>query len=544
MKKHLRKFWFLLGVAMLLIGVTAQGQLIWSNGPAMSTARSQHTATRLKDGRILLVGGMLDGVALANVEIYDPESNSYQLTGSLNEPRFDHSATLLPDGRVLVVAGNDNREYTRGGYYLSSAEIYDPSNGSWSVTQPLYFHGVGHCAILFKDGRVLVVAGDIRPGDDGADDGVEIFDPLNNTWSAAAYHTGIGESPTATLLNDGRVLFTRNYNTETDIAETDIYDPTSNTWQSAGAISTGHIYGATTVLLQDGRVMVIGGKDYVHVLSQVDIYDPDTGIWSQAAPLHQGRLAHTATVLPDGRVVVVGGFKRWEDDWQNPDNYLNSVEIYNPCTGQWEEGPALQASRGFHTSTLLRDGRLFVAGGHSPYLYSTEVLRMIAAPLIHYVCPTGAAVPPYTNWMTAAKNIQAAIDVSMDGDTILVTNGVYDSGGVVVSGRPTNRIAITKAIIVRSVNGPAVTVIRGSEAVGGWNGNGDGAVRCVYMTNGAVLAGFILTNGYTRMYGDLDRERSGRGVWCEGSIRGVEQLCADWEQCFFWWRWGIRRHVA
>ncbi len=82
------------------------------------------------------------------------------------------------------------------------------------------------------------------------------------------------------------------------------------------------------------------GSDYVHVLSQVDIYDPDTGIWSQAAPLHQGRLAHTATVLPDGRVVVVGEFKRWEDDWQSADDFLNSVEIYNPCTGQWEEGPA------------------------------------------------------------------------------------------------------------------------------------------------------------------------------------------------------------
>ena len=100
-----------------------------------------------------------------------------------------------------------------------------------------------------------------------------------------------------------------------------------------------------------------------HVLSNVDIYDPVAKTWSQAAPLHQGRVVHTATVLPDGRVAVVGGFKGCYGDWQNPDNYLNSVEIYNPCTGQWEEGPALQSSRGFHTSTLLRDGRLFVAGG-------------------------------------------------------------------------------------------------------------------------------------------------------------------------------------
>ena len=76
----------------------------------MSTPRSQHTATLLKDGRILLVGGCRMVARLANVEIYDPVSNTYQPTGSLNTPRSAHSATLLPDGRVLVVGGYGNQQ--------------------------------------------------------------------------------------------------------------------------------------------------------------------------------------------------------------------------------------------------------------------------------------------------------------------------------------------------------------------------------------------------------------------------------------------------
>ena len=127
----------------------------------------------------------------------------------------------------------------------------------------------------------------------------------------------------------------------------------------------------------------------------------------------------------------------------------------------------------------------------------------------HYVSLSGGNVSPYTSWGTAATNIQYAIDVSTSGDIVLVTNGVYATGGRVVYGAMTNRVAITKSVTVQSVNGPDLTVIIGQGPAG------NSAVRCAYVGTNATLSGFTLTNGFTRASGDSYAEQSGGGAWCE-----------------------------
>src|SRR5215472_15043101 len=98
--------------------------------------------------------------------------------------------------------------------------------------------------------------------------------------------------------------------------------------------------------------------------------------------------------------------------------------------------------------------------------------------------------PPYSDWSTAATNIQDAINVASDGDLIWVTNGVYQTGGLAMAGTLTNRVALNKAVTVQSVNGPFVTFIEGAGAT-----NGAAAVRCAWLTNHATLTGFTLTQG-------------------------------------------------
>jgi parallel beta-helix repeat protein len=151
----------------------------------------------------------------------------------------------------------------------------------------------------------------------------------------------------------------------------------------------------------------------------------------------------------------------------------------------------------------------------------------LLAGLLAGLCPSGEAAtryvnlnnaapaPPYTTWATAATNIQDAVDVAATGEEILVTNGVYQTGARGIYGGPawyeiSNRVAVTKPVTVRSVNGPAVTQIVGSGPIG------PAAVRCVYLASGAALVGFTLTNGATQASSDFYWTQCGGGVCCAG----------------------------
>ena len=113
-------------------------------------------------------------------------------------------------------------------------------------------------------------------------------------------------------------------------------------------------------------------------------------------------------------------------------------------------------------------------------------------------------IAPYSDWSMAATNIQDAVDAAAAGDTVMVTNGIYATGGRKWFDSGTNQVTVTNAITLRSVNGPASTVIQGHQA------SGTNAVRCVLLGANAVLTGFTLTNGG----GGIGNYPDGGGVYC------------------------------
>jgi len=157
----------------------------------------------------------------------------------------------------------------------------------------------------------------------------------------------------------------------------------------------------------------------------------------------------------------------------------------------------------------------------SPNAPRSVLVLVLALPLF-WVAAAGATVryvdlnspssaPPFSTWDIAATNIQDAVNIADPGDQIVVSNGVYRIGGVAVYSSMTNRLAITKAVTVQSANGPEVTLIEGYRVPGTTNGNG--AIRCVWLTNGAALIGFTLTNGATFNAGGSVDVISGGGVF-------------------------------
>ncbi|MBV7335818.1 hypothetical protein KFU94_47780 [Chloroflexi bacterium TSY] len=138
----------------------------WSATGSMSVSRAQHTATTLNDGRVLVAGG-IDSPVYASVtydsaELFDPATGNWTTTGSMTATRSEHTATLLNDGRVLVVGGR-----SQFGWLHTSTEIYDPVTGIWTATGSMSTSRAQHTATLLNDGRVLVVSLDIA----------ELFDP-------------------------------------------------------------------------------------------------------------------------------------------------------------------------------------------------------------------------------------------------------------------------------------------------------------------------------------------------------------------------------
>ena len=118
--------------------------------------------------------------------------------GSLANGRYNHTATLLKDGRVLVVGGND-------GSPLSSAQIYDPAANSWSNTASMGVARTGLAAVLLDSGKVLVAGGKV-PGEADYSRSAEVYDPATNAWTAVGAMATGRYQPTMTLLADGRVL--------------------------------------------------------------------------------------------------------------------------------------------------------------------------------------------------------------------------------------------------------------------------------------------------------------------------------------------------
>ncbi len=150
--------------------------------------------------------------------------------------------------------------------------------------------------------------------------------------------------------------------------------------------------------------------------------------------------------------------------------------------------------------------------------------------VVHYVdLNSPDPQPPYTNWATAATNIQDAVDVAAVGEQVVVTNGLYAIGGRAAgTNLLLNRVVVNKPLSLKSVNGPQFTIIKGKKGAGS-GGLGDDAIRCVYLTNGALLSGFTLTNGATRSWSqDYAQDQFGGGVMCDsGGVWCGDRWCGS-----------------
>jgi len=328
----------------------------FSSTGAMAAPRDEPVAVPLSDGRVLVAGGLgslaTAGNGLASAEIWDPGTGRFSPTGSMTTARVLATATRLHDGRVLVVGGSTGIGDLASA--LASAELYDPATGTFSRTDSLTTARVNQTATLLQDGRVLIAGGSDRSGLLSSS---ELYDPTTGSFTATGSLGYPRALATATLLADGRVLIAGGGGPTASLASSELYDPKTGDFSATGSMTVSR-EGHTATLLPDGSVLVAGGVTQANgggsVLASAELYDPAAGAFSVTGSMSTPRVVGTATPLDDGRVLVAGGLDRTQ---------LSSAELYEPVTRSFVTTGSMGVARQNAVAVHLVDDRVLILGG-------------------------------------------------------------------------------------------------------------------------------------------------------------------------------------
>jgi N-acetylneuraminic acid mutarotase len=252
-------------------GVTATAELYdpvsgtWSFTGSMAVARNDQTATLLPDGEVLVAGGDNESATFASAELYDPASGTWSPTGSMSAPRSFPTATLLPDGEVLVAGGSPDITSANA---VASAEIYNPASGTWSPTASMHTARFVDTATLLPSGEVLVAGGApsvLFPFTSTFQSvaSAELYDPTRGTWTNTGSMRDARATQAATLLANGDVLVAGGIDGrgQTVLRSAEVYDTSSGTWSSTAPMTQSR-FNPQVTLLPDGLVLVDGGVTF------------------------------------------------------------------------------------------------------------------------------------------------------------------------------------------------------------------------------------------------------------------------------------------
>jgi hypothetical protein len=236
---------------------------------SLNAARSQHTATLLNNGMVLIAGGQDINGALSSAELYNPTTGTFALTGSLSTPDVLQTATLLNNGTVLMAGGS-----TYSGF--ASAELYNPATGTFALTGNLHTPRLYHTATLLNNGMVLIAGGIHGSVYTGYLSSAELYNPATGAFTVTGTLLTGRDYHSATLLKNGTVLVAGGDGTcgascFMELSSAELYNPTMGTFTATASLNTARAQ-QTATLLNNGTVLVVAGQNNGNPLASAELF--------------------------------------------------------------------------------------------------------------------------------------------------------------------------------------------------------------------------------------------------------------------------------
>jgi hypothetical protein len=344
-----------------------------------------------KRAHVLLLLGFFSNISIGMAQ----SAGTFTATGNMNTPRFAHTATLLPNGKVLVAGGNAICFIGLPTCVsATSAELYDPTTRTFAATGSMTAVNPKG-GLLLADDRVFFAGSDAT----GGLAIIEFYDSTTESFTVTGHAATLSSVESATLLNEGTVLLTgRVGNSLPPIYGAEIYDPVAGTFSAlanwptddprplavlvdgkvlleyyednAGlldpaAATFSVVHGLKgfdspprASLLFNSNILLTGGNDSGGSESSVELYDSASGVLAANTRMSTPRDGHTSTLLPDGTVLLAGGGSASRQVFA-----LTSAEVYDPTTGRFSATGSLRTGRADHAAVLLKSGQVLITGG-------------------------------------------------------------------------------------------------------------------------------------------------------------------------------------
>ena len=282
----------------------------WQFTGSLNTGRKLETINVLQNGKVLVTGGDdIAGNALASCELYDPATAAWSYAAPMLTPLERHTSNELPDGRIVIIGGNTNTIYQNT--VTANVEIYDPSTDTWVLDGSLQVGRQNHTSTLLNDSLILVSAGLTN---NGCTTECEIYNVNSHISTITGPMAQLRHDHAAVLLADGRVLVAggRTGGTGSDyLSECEIFDPSTSSWSVIPPMAQTRECGVLS-LFSDNTVIAAGGRSTVYVTAPgAEIFDPTNNpVWISVSPIMQPCHWPGATVLPGDRLLMTGGIIR------------------------------------------------------------------------------------------------------------------------------------------------------------------------------------------------------------------------------------------